>query len=148
LKAAGPGPAKVTLILEDGSTYPVEGTLQFSDITVSPVTGSVTMRAVFPNPQFVLLPGMFVRARIEEGMLDNVMLVPEAAVTHDPQGQASALVVGADNHVGQRTLKLKGTQGNQWVVEGGLADGERVIVSGVQKVQPGAQVQVAAASGG
>jgi membrane fusion protein (multidrug efflux system) len=81
-------------------------------------------------------------------MLDNVMLVPEAAVTHDPQGQASALVVGADNHVGQRTLKLKGTQGNQWVVEGGLADGERVIVSGVQKVQPGAQVQVAAASGG
>jgi membrane fusion protein (multidrug efflux system) len=145
LKADGAGPAKVSLTLEDGSPYPVAGTLQFSDITVNPTTGSVTMRAVFPNPHFALLPGMFVRARIEQGVLDNVMLVPEIAVTHNPQGQATALVVGADNRIAQRTLQLKGTRGDQWIVEGGLADGDRVVVSGLQKVQPGSLVQIAAA---
>jgi membrane fusion protein (multidrug efflux system) len=141
LKVDGPNQAKVTLTLEDGSQYAVPGTLQFSDITVNQGTGSVTVRAIFPNPQFILLPGMFVHARIEEGMVDNATLVPQVGVTHDPQGQATALVVGPDNKVAVRKLQLKGTQGDQWIVEAGLVDGDRVIVAGVQKVQPGAVVQ-------
>ena len=145
LKASGPGQARVSLTLEDGSQYPQTGHIEFSDITVNPSTGSVTLRAVFPNPQLVLLPGMFVRARIEEGVRDNVLLVPQVAVSHDPQGQATALVVGPDNRVARRTLQLAGTRGDQWVVASGLQDGERVIVAGVQKVQPGAVVQAAEA---
>jgi len=149
LKVAGPDQAKVTLTLEDGSPYPVPGTLQFSDISVNQGTGSVTVRAIFPNPKLLLLPGMFVRAQIEEGTADNATLVPQAGVTHDPQGRATALVVGADHKVATRMLQLKGTRGDQWIVESGLIDGDRVIVAGVQKVQPGAVVQateVAAAS--
>jgi membrane fusion protein (multidrug efflux system) len=141
LKVAGASQAKVTLTLEDGSQYPVPGTLQFSDISVNQGTGSVTVRAIFPNPDFILLPGMFVRAQIEEGTADNVTLVPQVGVTHDPQGLATALVVGPDNKVAVRKLQLKGTLGDQWIVEGGLADGDRVVVAGVQKVQPGALVQ-------
>jgi len=142
LKLAGPGQAKVTLLLEDGTEYGQRGTLQFTDITVDQSTGNVTVRAIFPNPDAVLLPGMFVRARIEEGMRQNVFLVPQVGVTHNAQGQATAMVVGPDNKVAQRTLQLAGTQGDQWIVESGLADGERVIVSGVQRVRPGAIVQV------
>jgi membrane fusion protein (multidrug efflux system) len=141
LKVAGPSQAKVVLTLEDGSEYSVPGTLQFTDISVNQGTGSVTVRAMFPNPHFVLLPGMFVRARIEEGVVDNATLVPQVGVTHDPQGKATALVVGPDNKVAARNLQLKGTRGDQWIVEGGLADGDRVIVAGVQKVQPGAVVR-------
>jgi membrane fusion protein (multidrug efflux system) len=141
LKVNGPDQAKVTLTLEDGSRYPAAGRLQFTDITVDPTTGSVTVRAVFPNPNHVLLPGMFVHASIEEGVNDNVLLVPQAGVTHNPQGQATALVVGADNKVALRTIQASRTSGTNWVVDGGLQDGERVIVSGVQKVQPGAVVR-------
>ena len=141
LKVAGPNQAKVALTLEDGSQYAMPGTLQFSDITVNQGTGSVTVRAIFPNPNFILLPGMFVRARIEEGVVDNAVLVPQVGVTHDPQGQATALVVGPDNKVAARKLQLKGTRGDQWIVEGGLVDGDRVIVAGVQKVQPEAVVE-------
>src|SRR5258706_3934 len=141
LKVSGPGQAQVALTLEDGSQYSVPGTLQFSDITVNQGTGSVTVRAMFPNPQFVLLPGMFVRARIQEGVVDNATLVPQVGVTHDPSGQATALVVDPDSKVAVRKLQLRGTRGDQWIVEGGLADGERAIVAGVQKVQPGAVVQ-------
>jgi membrane fusion protein (multidrug efflux system) len=141
LKVSGPNQAQVVLTLEDGSQYPVPGTLQFSDITVNQGTGSVTLRAMFPNPKFILLPGMFVRARIQEGVADNATLVPQVGVTHDPSGQATALVVGPDSKVAVRKLQLKATHGDQWIVEGGLADGERVIVSGLQKVQPGAMVQ-------
>src|SRR5882672_12202319 len=141
LRVDGPNQAQVTLTLEDGSQYAVPGTLQFTDITVNQGTGSVTLRAIFPNPHFILLPGMFVHARIEEGMIDNATLVPQVGVTHDPQGQATALVVGPDNKVAVRKLQLKGTQGDQWIVEAGLVDGDRVIVAGVQKVQPGAVVQ-------
>jgi membrane fusion protein (multidrug efflux system) len=140
LKVAGPGQAKVTLSLEDGTPYPVSGTLQFSDISVNQGTGSVTVRAIFPNPNFILLPGMFVRAQIEEGTADDAMLVPQVAVTHDPQGAATTLVVGTDNKVAVRKLQLKGTRGDQWIVAGGLADGERVVVAGVQRAQPGALV--------
>jgi membrane fusion protein (multidrug efflux system) len=141
LKLNGPDQAKVTLTLEDGTEYPATGSLQFTDITVDQGTGSVTVRAIFPNPHSVLLPGMFVRARIEEGVNENAFLVPQVGVTHDPKGQATALVVGPDNKVAVRTLQLIGTRGDQWIVEGGLADGDRVIVAGVQKAQPGAVVE-------
>jgi membrane fusion protein, multidrug efflux system len=141
LKLTGPEQAKVTLLLEDGTQYPGTGSLQFTDITVDQGTGSVTVRAIFANPRFVLLPGMFVRARIEEGMDDNAILVPQVGVTHDPSGQATALVVGPDNKVTVHTLQLRGTSGNQWIVEGGLDEGDRVVVAGLQKVQPGALVQ-------
>jgi len=141
LKLNGPDQAKVTLLLEDGTQYPESGTLQFTDITVDPSTGSVTVRAVFPNPHHVLLPGMFVRARIEQGVNNQAMLVPQQGVTRDPKGQATVLVVGADNKVAQRQIEATNTFGNQWVVEGGLQEGERVIVAGTQKVQPGATVR-------
>jgi membrane fusion protein (multidrug efflux system) len=141
LKLNGPGQAKVTLLLEDGTRYPENGTLQFTDITVDPSTGSVTVRAVFPNPHQVLLPGMFVRARIDQGVDDTAMLVPQVGVTHNPQGQATALVVGPDNKVASRTLQTTRTLGDQWVVQGGLNEGERVIVAGLQKVQPGTLVR-------
>ncbi len=141
LKLNGPNQAKVTLALEDGMQYRSTGSLQFTDITVDQGTGSVTVRAIFPNPRFVLLPGMFVRARIEEGINENAILVPQVGVTHDPKGQATALVVGADNKVAVHTLQLRGTSGDRWIVEGGLDDGDRVIVAGVQKAQPGAVVK-------
>jgi membrane fusion protein (multidrug efflux system) len=140
IKANGADGAKVTLFLEDGTRYPAAGNLQFTDVTVDQGTGSVTVRAVFPNPDQVLLPGMFVRARIEQGVNDQAMLVPQQGVTRDSKGQATALVVGADNKVAQRQIQASSTFGNQWVVEGGLQDGERVIVAGTQKVQPGATV--------
>ncbi len=132
---------KVTLFLEDGTQYRLAGKLEFTDVTVDQGTGSVTVRAVFPNPDHVLLPGMFVRARIEQGVNDQAMLVPEQGVTRDPKGQATALVVGADNKVAQRVIQANNTFGNQWVVEGGLQEGERVIVAGTQKVQPGMTVR-------
>jgi len=140
LKLEGPDQAKITLLLEDGTQYPEMGSLQFSDITVDQSTGSVTVRAIFPNPHATLLPGMFVRARIDEGN-ENAMLVPQVGVTHDPKGQATALIVGADDKVATRTLQLRATSGDDWIVEGGLNDGDRVIVAGVQKVQPGALVK-------
>ena len=101
----------------------------------------MTVRAVFPNPDHVLLPGMFVHASIEEGVNDNALLVPQVGVTHNPQGQATALVVGPDNKVALRTIQASRTSGANWVVDGGLKDGERVIVAGVQKVQPGMTVR-------
>ena len=137
LKLNGPDQAKVTLTLEDGTQYPLAGTLEFTDITVDPGTGSVTVRAIFPNPQHLLLPGMFVRARVDEGVDNGVLLVPQVGVTHDPKGQATVLVVGTDNKVVLRTIQATRTAGDQWVVDGGLNEGERVIVAGLQKVQPG-----------
>ena len=141
LKLNGPGQARVTLLLEDGSQYSDSGTLQFTDITVDPGTGSVTVRVIFPNPHQVLLPGMFVHARIDQGVDDNAMLVPQVGVTHNPQGQATALVVGPDNKVAARTIQTTRTLGDQWVVQGGLNEGERVIVAGAQRVQPGMVVR-------
>jgi membrane fusion protein (multidrug efflux system) len=141
VKVNGPGQAKVTVFLEDGTQYPVAGNLQFSDITVDPNTGSVTVRAIIPNPSNVLLPGMFVRARVDEGVDDNALLVPQTGVTHNQQGQATALVVGTDNKVVLRTIQATRTFGANWVVDGGLKEGEKVIVSGVQRVQPGALVR-------
>jgi membrane fusion protein (multidrug efflux system) len=142
LKLDGPNQAKVGLTLEDGSQYPLAGTLQFSGVTVDPATGSVTMRALFPNPKHVLLPGMFVRARIEQGVNENALKVPVPAVAHNSQGQSTVLVVGPDNKLAQRTIQAKSIIGDSWVVDAGLNDGEQVVVSGGQKVQPGTLVKV------
>lgn len=141
VKLNGLDQTRVTLTLEDGTQYPLTGKLQFSGITVDPATGSVTVRAIFPNPKFVLLPGMFVRARFEQGVNDNAYLVPVPSVSHNPQGQAIALVVDPDNKVVQRTIQAQKTLGDKWVVTGGLSEGERIIVAGGQKVRPGMLVQ-------
>jgi len=148
VKLSGPNQVKVKLILEDGREYEDRGSLQATDVTVDQTTGSVTLRTIFANPKSVLLPGMFVRARIEEGSNEDAFLVPEAGVTHNPQGQATALVVGADNKVELRTLALGTTQGEQWVVESGLHEGDRVIVNGLQRVRPGATVVATEAPAG
>jgi membrane fusion protein (multidrug efflux system) len=137
----GANAAAVGLKLEDGSEYGREGSLKFSEVTVDQSTGSVTLRAEFPNPSHLLLPGMFVRARIQEGVRQQALLVPEPGVTHDQRGEPVALIVGAGNKVEQRTLKTDRVVGNQWLVVGGLNPGDRVIVSGVQKVHPGDEVK-------
>jgi membrane fusion protein, multidrug efflux system len=140
VKLNGPDQARVRLLLEDGSEYPQMGTLQFTDITVDPGTGSVTVRAIFPNPHGVLLPGSFVRARIEQGTDNRAMLVPQDGVTHDRTGHATVLVVGADNTVALRPVNATRTFGTNWVIESGLNEGDRVVVSGVQRIQPGTLV--------
>ncbi len=121
------------------------GKLQFTDFTVDQTTGSVTIRAIFENKDRVLLPGMFVRARIQEGVNDRALLVPQIGVTHDQKGQPTALIVDKDNKVELRTLVTSGTYGSNWVVESGLAPGDRVIVQGVDKVHPGNPVKPVAA---
>ena len=142
---SGPNHPQVRLVLEDGSTYARSGTLEFTDISVDPGTGSVDVRAIFPNPDHILLPGMFVRAVIDLGTNDRAMLIPQDGVTHDRKGGATVLVVGADSKVSQRSIVATRTLGDNWVVDGGLADGDRVIVSGVQRVQPGMLVRAIAA---
>jgi len=141
LQAIGPNEVKVQLVLEDGSIYPLDGKLEFTDITVDQTTGSVKLRAIFPNPRQILLPGMFVRARLREGINQQAMLVPETGVTHDAAGATTALVVGAGNKVELRTITTSRTEGDDWVVDSGLKDGDKVIVTGVQKVQPGVMVK-------
>ena len=140
LTRSGAGQVRVNITLEDGTPYPLPGTLEFSGTTVNPGTGSVTVRAIVPNPRHLLLPGMFVRARVEQGVNDAALLVPQVGVTHDPQGQATVMVVGADHKAAPRTIQATRTSGDQWIVDSGLAEGERVIVAGVQKVQPGTLV--------
>ncbi|MGF6755493.1 efflux RND transporter periplasmic adaptor subunit [Paraburkholderia sp. GAS42] len=141
VKTSGINAAKVTLILEDGRAYPETGKLQFSDVTVDQTTGSVTIRAIFQNKDRVLLPGMFVRARIEEGVNEKALLVPQIGITHDQKGQPTALVVGPDNKVALRQLVAPTTYQSSWVVESGLNPGDRVIVQGTEKVRPGATVK-------
>jgi membrane fusion protein (multidrug efflux system) len=138
LKTSGPDAAKVELVLEDGRVYSDKGKLQFTDVTVDQATGSVTIRAIFQNKDHVLLPGMFVRARIEEGVNESALLVPQIGVTHDQKGQPTALVLNKEDKVELRTLQATATYGQYWVVEGGLSAGDRVIVNGVDKVRPGA----------
>ncbi|REE17345.1 MULTISPECIES: efflux RND transporter periplasmic adaptor subunit [unclassified Paraburkholderia] len=145
LKTTGPDAAKVSLILEDGRTYSEKGKLQFTDVTVDQGTGSVTVRAIFKNTDKVLLPGMFVRARIEEGVNESALVVPQVGITHDQKGQPTALVVGNDNKVVLRQLVTSGTYGSNWVVESGLKPGDRVIVQGTDKAKPGMQVKTVAA---
>ncbi len=141
LKRAGPVESKVRLLLEDGTPYPREGTLQFRDVTVDPTTGSVTLRMVFPNPDATLLPGMFVRASVEEGVLEKALLAPQQGITRDPKGNASAMVVGATGKAEKRTIEADRAIGDRWLVTSGLSDGDQVIVEGLQKIQPGDPVK-------
>lgn len=133
---------KVQLVLEDGSLYGVEGKLAFSEVTVDEGTGSVTLRAVFPNPEGELLPGMYVRARLTQGVNRDAMLVPHAAVSRTPRGEAQVMVVNQESTVEARVVETEQSIADKWVVTAGLAAGERVIVEGLQKVRPGAPVQV------
>jgi membrane fusion protein (multidrug efflux system) len=141
LEKNGESQKKVQLILEDGVAYPLTGALQFSDVTVDATTGSVILRAVFPNPKSVLLPGMFVRAVLQEGIRKGAILVPQQAVTRDPKGNPLTMIVDTEGKVQQRMLTLDRAIGNTWLVTEGLAAGERVIVEGVQKVRPGVSVK-------
>lgn len=136
----GPDSAKVKLLLEDGSPYDQEGTLKFSDITVEPSTGSFILRMVFPNPKHTLLPGMYARAVVLEGIAENALLVPQQSVTRDPKGNPYVLVVNAQNKVEVRPVVTARAMGDKWFVSSGLAAGDRVIVEGVQKAPPGATV--------
>ncbi|GFO55297.1 MexX family efflux pump subunit [Geomonas sp. Red276] len=137
----GGAQTKVKLLLEDGSRYPLDGALKFSDVTVDQGTGSVTLRTVFPNPKNQLLPGMYVRAQIEEGVVSNAILLPQQAVSRDQMGNAVALVVGADSKVAPRPLKVSRAVGDKWLVDDGLKPGEKVIVEGQQKGRPGTTVK-------
>ncbi|WP_180129196.1 MULTISPECIES: efflux RND transporter periplasmic adaptor subunit [unclassified Acinetobacter] len=131
---------KVKLRLEDGSEYPIEGRLAFSDASVNPDTGTVTLRAVFSNPNHLLLPGMFANARIVQGVIPNAYLIPQAAITRTPTGQAMAMIVNAKGAVESRPVTTVGTQGANWIVTQGLNTGDKVIVDGIAKVKPEQQV--------
>jgi membrane fusion protein (multidrug efflux system) len=133
--------AQVKLLLEDGSKYPLPGTLKFSEVTVDQSTGSVTLRAVFLNPKQILLPGMFVRAILEEGVDENAILIPQRGVTRNPKGDALVMVVGAEEKVEPRLIKVVRTVGDSWLVSDGLKTGDRVILEGLQKARPGTQVK-------
>jgi membrane fusion protein (multidrug efflux system) len=133
---------KVKLILEDGTPYPLEGTLQFRDVTVDPTTGSIILRVIVPNPKGVLLPGMFVRAVVEEGTAEQAILVPQQGVSRTPKGEPIALVVDEAGTVRQRMLTLNRAIGDQWLVSSGLSPGERVVVEGLLNVRPGTAVKV------
>jgi len=140
IKSSGVNQAQVTLTLEDGSQYDHPGQLQFAEATVDESTGSVTLRAIFPNPQKLLLPGMFVTARLAEGISENAILVPQQGVTHNAKGDPTVLVVNPDNKVELRVIKTDRAIRDQWLVTDGLHAGDRVIVEGLQKAQPGAVV--------
>ena len=141
LKADEKGHARVQLIHETGDVYPEEGTLETTDVTVNATTNSVTIRAVFPNPRGELLPGLFVRERLEEGNAPNAILVPQLAVTRNTKGQPTALVVGADGNAELRVLETPRAVGNQWLVASGLKAGDQLIVNNLQRVRPGAPVK-------
>lgn len=135
------GKARVQLLMSNGQIYAHPGTLEFSDVTVDQTTGSVTLRATIPNPQHQLLPGMFVRARLEEGVNAQALLVPQQAISRNPRGDATTLVVGSDNKVTLRNVIADQAVGDRWLIQSGLMAGERVIVSGQQRIQPGVTVQ-------
>lgn len=141
LKGNGPQQARVKLLLEDGTSYPLEGALKFSDVTVEPSTGSFILRTQFPNPQRMLLPGMYVRAIIQEGVVDQAILVPQQSVSRDPKGNPVALVVDGSEKVAQRKIAVDRAIGDKWLVASGLAPGDRLIVEGMQKARPGASVK-------
>jgi len=144
LKRSGGSQSKVKLLLEDGSEYPVTGTLQFRDVTVDPTTGSVTLRLIFANPHMVLLPGTFVRAVVEEGIKEQALPIPQQGVTRDPKGNPVALVVNNAGIVEQRPITLDRAIGDKWLVTKGLAPGDRIIVEGTQNVRAGSKVRTVA----
>ncbi len=135
---------RVRLLLEDGTAYDREGTFQFRDVTVDPSTGSTILRMIFPNPQHLLLPGMYVRAVLNQGVEEKAILAPQQGITHNPKGEAIAWVVGANETVEERVLEIGRAVGDRWVVTRGLAPGDRVIVEGLQRVRPGATVRASA----
>lgn len=131
----------VAILLEDGSRYAHEGKLKFADVSVDPSTGSYSLRVEVPNPDYIMLPNMYVRAVIGVGKRDNALLVPQQGIARDPKGNASAMVVGEGNMVEMRPVKVSQTIGDKWLVDSGLVAGDRVIIEGLQKIQPGAPVQ-------
>ena len=141
LKNSTTDQARVKLVLEDGSAYSLPGTLKFSDVTVDQSTGSITLRAIFPNPKQTLLPGMFVRAILEEGVNDHAILVPQRGVTRSPDGNAMVMVVNGEEKVETRAIKVVRTVGDNWLVSEGLKAGDRVILEGLQKARPGTSVK-------
>ncbi|MBO3277808.1 multidrug efflux RND transporter periplasmic adaptor subunit MexA [Pseudomonas schmalbachii] len=146
LEKAGKNAAKVKLFLEDGSAYPHQGTLEFSEVSVDPGTGSVTLRAVFPNPGHDLLPGMFVHAQLLEGVKKQAILAPQQGVTRDIKGQATALVLNGENKVELRVLQADRVIGDKWLVSKGLNPGDRIITEGLQYVHPGDEAKAVPAS--
>ncbi len=141
LEKAGETAAQVTLKLQDNTDYPHKGTLEFSEVSVDASTGSVTLRAVFPNPDALLLPGMFVQARLVDGVQKKVILAPQQGITRNPKGEAIAMVVTADNTVEARQLTAQRTVGDRWLVTEGLKDGDRLITEGLQFIRPGDTVE-------
>jgi membrane fusion protein (multidrug efflux system) len=141
LKVDGENQAKVKLLLEDGTPYPLDGVLKFSEVTVDQTTGSITLRAVFPNPDQTLLPGMFVRAVVQEGVSDQAILVPQRGVSRNQKGEAMVMMVGAGEKVEPRVIKVARTIGDNWLVSEGLKSGDRVILEGLQKARPGTPVK-------
>ena len=140
LQTSGENQATVRLALDDGSIYPLPGVLRFSEVTVDPSTGAVTLRAEFPNPDRKLLPGMFVRAQLQEGVQENAILVPQQAVFRDSRGVANIWVVKPDNIVEQREVQTLRTVGNAWLISAGLENGEQVITEGLHLVRNGIEV--------
>jgi membrane fusion protein (multidrug efflux system) len=143
LSRGGVAPAEtpVRLVLEDGSVYPLAGRIEFAEALVDPSTSTVTLRARFPNPNNLLLPGMFVRARLAQATAPNALLVPQSAVSRDPQGDATVMVVGPGDRAEMRTIKTDRTVGDAWLVTAGLAPGDRVITEGLVKIRPGQPVR-------
>jgi membrane fusion protein (multidrug efflux system) len=136
----------VTIILEDGSEYAHQGELAFTDVAVDPMTGSFALRVVVPNPDSLLMPGMYVRATVSNAVLESGLLVPQRGIGRDARGNASALVVNSDNTVEQRAVQVSRTIGDQWLVSSGLLAGDRVIVEGLQRIRPGVPVQATEAA--
>lgn len=134
------GAAEVHLLLEDGTPYPLAGTMKFSEVSVEQSTGSVTLRTLFPNPEQILLPGMFVRATVAEGVNEQAILVPQRGVTRNPAGQPTVMLVGAGDRVETRVIEVERSLGDQWLVRSGLQAGDRVILEGLQKIRPGTPV--------
>src|SRR3546814_369979 len=136
------GPTPVTILLEDGSEFSHKGTLEFSEVSVDPSTGSFNLRIRVDNPDHILMPGMYVRAVLDAGMRQDAILAPMQGIARDPKGNTTAMVVNADGVVEQRPVVVSQTIGDQWLVESGLAAGDRVVVEGLQKIAPGARVEV------
>lgn len=134
------GSTKVSLLLEDGQPYPAAGVLQFRDVSVDPATGSVTLRMIFPNPERLLLPGMYVRAQIEEGVKADALLIPQQSVSRDGKGNPMVMIVDAASQAQMRMVTLDRAIGNRWLVSSGLQAGDRVIVEGLQRLRPGMPV--------
>ena len=141
IKGGSPDQARVKLLLEDGTPFPLEGSLKFSDVTVDPSTGSFVLRVVFPNPKHMLLPGMYARALVQEGVMDNAILAPQQGISRDPKGNPVALIVDAEGKVQQRIITVDRAMGDKWLVSSGLGAGDQLIVEGIQKVRPGVSVK-------